>query len=527
MTGRPLDERLALVIDLGTTGAKVGVATLAGRVVWSENHELVSALTDDGGATQDAHEWWRLVVASTQRATASGAFDPARVEAVGITGQWASTVPVDADGVPVAPCLLWMDARGGPRAKAHIGGWLVGYDPKAIATWVRRTGGAPSLSGNDPLGHRLWLEAAQPEVWARTHWLLEPVDYLAMRFTGVAAASRASMTGSWLTDNRDLGVDRYDPVLLRYAGTDGSRLPPLRPTLSVVAPVRAAVADQLGLPAGVQVVTGLPDLHTAVLGSGAVDDHAAHMALSTTSWISCHMVNKKTDAVRSMGTVPGVRPHRYLVANNHDTSGRSLQWLRDVLTPDGAEPPGYDALDALAAGSPAGAGGVIFTPWLAGERTPIGDRKARAGFHNVSLTTGRADLVRAVLEGVAYNDRWLHEAVEKFVGRRLDPIRVIGGGAVSALWCQIHADVMDRTIEQTVEPLNAGLRGAALAAAVALGAVRTDEVRALVPVARTFRPDPANRAAYDRLFAEFPGLYKAQKSMFARLNGRRGGTSAP
>jgi xylulokinase len=163
---------------------------------------------------------------------------------------------------------------------------------------------------------------------------------------------------------------------------------------------------------------------------------------------------------------------------------------------------------------------VIFTPWLAGERTPIGDRKARAGFHNLSLTTTRADLVRAVLEGVAYNDRWLHEAVEKFAGARLDPIRVIGGGAVSALWCQIHADVMDRTLEQTAEPLNAGLRGAALAASLALGAVRIDQVRALVPVAATFRPDPAKRAVYDRLFAEFPGLYKAQKSMFARLNGR-------
>ncbi len=512
-----LDERLAIVVDLGTTGAKVGVARFTGAVVWSENHELTSTLTPDGGATQDADGWWTLVTGAVRRAVASGAFDPARVEAVGLTGQWASTVPVDEAGVPVGPCLLWMDSRGGARAKAHIGGWLAGYDPKAIATWVRRTGGAPSLSGNDPLGHRLWLEATQPEMWARTRWLLEPVDYLAMRFTGVAAASRASMTGSWLTDNRDLSAERYDPVLLKYAGVDERRLPPLRPTMSVIAAVRDDVAESLGLPTGVQVVTGLPDLHSAALGSGAVDDLATHMALSTTSWISCHITNKKTDAIRQMGTVPGVRPGRYLVANNHDTSGRSLQWLRDVLTPA----LGYAELDELASSSPAGAGSVIFTPWLAGERTPIGDRKARAGFHNVSLTTTRADLVRAVLEGVAYNDRWLHEAVEKFVGSRLDPIRVIGGGSLSALWCQIHADVMDRTIEQTGEPLNAGLRGAALAAAIALGAIQVEDVRALVPVAATFRPDPANRAAYDRLFAEFPGLYKAQKSMFARLNGRK------
>ena len=520
--GLSLHDRLALVVDLGTTGAKIGVATLAGAVVWCENHELTSTLTPDGGATQDAAAWWVLVSEATRRATASGAFDATRIEAVAVTGQWASTVPVDAAGEPVGECLLWMDSRGGAHARKHIGGWLVGYDPKAIATWIRRTGGAPALEGNDPLGHRLWLEHERPAVWAATRWLLEPVDYLGMRFTGVAAASRASMTGSWLTDNRDLTVDRYDPVLLSYAGADVAKLPPLRPTMSVIAPVRADVAAALGLPPGVRVVTGLPDLHTAALGSGAVDDGAAHLAVSTTSWISCHLDRKKTDAIRQMGTVPGVRPDRYLVANNHETSGRSLQWLRDVLTDGAGAAPGYAELDALAASSPPGAGGVLFTPWLAGERTPVADRKARAGFHNVSLTTTRADLVRAVLEGVAYNDLWLLQAVERFTGERLDPIRMIGGGAVSALWCQIHADVMDRTIEQVAEPLYAGLRGAALGAAVALGAITTADVRALVPVARTFRPDPANRAVHDRLYAEFPGLYKMQKSMFARLNGRRG-----
>jgi xylulokinase len=497
-----LDERLALVVDLGTTGAKVGVATFAGRVVWCENHELTSTLTADGGATQDAALWWALVAESTRRGVASGAFDPARVEAIGLTGQWASTVPVDADGEPVGPSLLWMDARGGARARRHIGGWLAGYDPRAIATWVRRTGGAPSLDGNDPLGHRLWLEHEAPDVWARTRWLLEPVDYLAMRLTGVAAASRASMTASWLTDNRDLAVERYDPVLLRYAGADATRLPPARPTMSVIAPVRADVASSLGLPEGVQVVTGLPDLHTAALGSGAIEDFAAHLALSTTSWISCHVERKKTDPIHQIGTVPGVRTDRYLIANNHETSGRALQWLRDVLGGSLS----FAELDALAATSPPGAGGVLFTPWLAGERSPVADRNARAGFHNVSLTSTRADLVRAVLEGVAYNNRWLLDAVERFTGRTLDPIRVIGGGSASTLWCQIHADVMGRTIEQVAEPLYAGLRGAALAAAIALGAMRVEDVRSLVPVAATFHPDPALRTIYDRANIRFCDL---------------------
>jgi xylulokinase len=226
---------------------------------------------------------------------------------------------------------------------------------------------------------------------------------------------------------------------------------------------------------------------------------------------------KKTDVMRQIATVPGLGGQQhYLVANNHETSGLCLQWLRDTLFA-GCD---YDELGALAASAAPGSSGVVFTPWLAGERSPIDDRNARAGFHNMSLATTGADLVRAVMEGVAYNDRWLHEAVEKFAKRRLDHVRIIGGGAQSDLWCQIHADVMDRTIERVAQPWYANLKGAAIFAGMALGEVRPEEVHGLVEVDRVFTPDPSTRDIYDRLYREFPGLYKAQKSMFKRLNRR-------
>jgi xylulokinase len=183
-------------------------------------------------------------------------------------------------------------------------------------------------------------------------------------------------------------------------------------------------------------------------------------------------------------------------------------------------------MTTLATSAPAGSGDVVFTPWLAGERSPVDDRKARGGFHNLSLATTRAHLVRAVLEGVAFNSRWLHDAVERFVKRRLDPLRVIGGGATSDLWCQIHADVMRRTIERVAEPLHANLRGAAMFAALALGEVGLEEVDGLVAVDSRFEPDASAAATYDRLFDEFPKLYSSQKPMFARLNGP-GGSPQP
>ncbi len=511
-----MSEEHVLAVDLGTTGIKVGLVSFGGEIAWHANTTVATTYLDGGGAEQDAEEWWQIVAGFARSAMAAGVVRPEQVVAVSCTGQWASTVPVDADGRPVAPCVQWMDQRGGRHTRKAIGGPVAGYAPGAILAWVRKTGGAPSPTGADPVGHLLHLQHDRPEVMTAARWFLEPVDYLSMRFTGVAAASHASMTAAWLTDNRHLDRLAYDPGLVRRAGIDDTRLPPLVRTGSVVGTVQPQVAADLGLDPGTAVVTGTPDLHSAAVGTGALADFETHMAISTTGWISCPVPFKKTDVTRQIASIPGVLPGRYLIVNNHETAGLCLQWLRDSLG-DGS---GFDALTAEAATAAPGSGSVLFTPWLAGERSPVEDHAARGGFHNLSLQTTRADLVRAVLEGVAYNSRWLHEAVERFAGRRLAPVRVFGGGAQSDLWCQIHADVMDRTIERVADPLHTGVRGAALFAGLSLGRVRPDEVRERVRIDRTFTPDPSTRGVYDRLYAEFPGLYKAQKPMFARLNRR-------
>jgi len=541
--GWPDEGRFVLAVDLGTSGLKVGLVSLTGIIAWHE-HVPLTTRVDGDAATQDAARWWELVRGSARRGLASGAVPPDRVAAVSVTGQWASTVPVDEAGEPVGPCLLWMDTRGRPYSRQVIAGPVAGYAPAATISWIRRSGGAPSPSGADPIGHIRYLQAAEaasgsgsapgstpgsaprsapgsePAPVAR--WFLEPVDYLSMCFTGTAAASHASMVGAWLTDNRHPGVLRYDPVLVGRSGVDPDRLPPLRGTGTVIGPVRPEVAHQLGLPEGVQVVTGTPDLHSAACGAGAVLDFQAHLAVSTSAWIGAPVPFKKTDAFHQVASVPGLGPGRYLIADNHETGGACLDWVCGVVPGlvDAGGRPDFTGALSLAARARPGSSGVLFTPWLRGERSPVDDRHARAGFHNLSLTVGRSDLVRAVLEGVAFNNRWLHEAVERFAKRRLDPLRMVGGGAQSDLWCQIHADVMDRTIERVDAPVLANLRGAALIAGMALGAVRPSEVGSLVGVDAVFRPDPARRATYDHLFREFPKLYRSQRGTFARLNRR-------
>jgi xylulokinase len=197
----------------------------------------------------------------------------------------------------------------------------------------------------------------------------------------------------------------------------------------------------------------------------------------------------------------------------------------DELATGGAPDDVFERLNAMAAAVPAGSNGVIFTPWLNGERTPVDNHLIRSMWFNLGLATTRADLVRAVFEGVALNTRWMMEAAEKFVRKQrpdgFEHITFVGGGARSDLWCQIHADVLDRPIRQVADPVLANARGAAFSAAVALGYLRWDDIPARIEVTRTYEPDPEHRGTYDRAFAAFVDLYKQNKSGFAKLNRRR------
>jgi xylulokinase len=510
-------EPLCLAIDLGTGGLKVGVVSLEGRVAAQELHAVSTDYGAGGAATQDAGAWWRSISDAARRILSREDIRAHDVSAVAVTGQWSSTVPVDANGVPTGPCVMWMDSRGGPHTRRLVGGKVQGYRPAAITRWITKTGGAPSTSGDDPIGHLLYLLHDEPELVARTSWFLEPVDYLTMRFSGVASACHASMQGAWLTDNRRLDVLEYDPDLVGTLGIPTDKLPPLHPIGSVVGHVQDAVADDLGLRRDVAVITGLPDLQAAAVGAGAVVPYAAHLALSTTSWISCPVPKKHTDAFHSIATVPGLSNDSYLLVNNQETGAKALEWIRGILAGGGVALD-YDELSQLALAADPGAGGVLFTPWLAGERSPVDDRSARGGFTNLSLSTTTADIVRSVFEGVAYNSRWLLGYVEKFAKRRLDPIRLVGGGARSALWCQVYADVLNRRVEQVQDPMFAQLRGMAVVAGVALGHRRLEDTAAVLPATRAFEPDAARAARYDELAEEVPALYAEGKKRWRRLN---------
>lgn len=520
----------ALAVDLGTGGPKVALVGLDGTIADREIGSTRLMLGPDGRAEQDPDDWWRSITGAVQRVTTRGSVAPEAVAVVCVTSHWSGTVAVDARGHHLMNAILWMDSRGARYIHDITGGpvRIAGYGVLKLRRFISRAGGLPGHSGKDPTAHIQWIRRERPEVYAATSVFLEPADYLNLRLTGRVCSSFDCIALHWVTDNRDLAAVRYDDALLRISQLDRDLLPELVGSATIVGGLREPVAQEWGLPVGTPVATASGDVPSAVVGSGAVTDYAGHIYIGTSSWLSCHVPWKRTDLFHNQTTLPSALPGRYFIANEHETAGACLTFLQENLRlrPDGLDASAgadqiFQAFEALAAGAPPGAGKVVFTPWLNGERSPVDDHTLRGGFHNLSLTTTQADLVRSVYEGTAYNSRWLLDAVERFIRRKLPSLTFIGGGARSALWAQIHADVLDRTIRQAAEPQLANVRGAAFIGFVALGLAEADDLGGRVPIAAEYEPDPGNRARYNELYAAFNDIYKRTGGIYARLNRQR------
>jgi xylulokinase len=335
-----------------------------------------------------------------------------------------------------------------------------------------------------------------------------------------------SILTSWVTDNRNPDDIRYSDALIRKSGVDADKFPEIVSCTSVLGALRAEVAETLGLSGEVRVVAGSIDNTAAAIGSGAVDDYLPHLYVGTSSWVAAHVPFKKTDTQAGLASVPCALPRRYLLTALQATAGGNLTFLRDnLLFPrdelDGA-PNGKDVfpiMDRIAAKAPPGANGVIYTPWLWGERAPVNDRSVRAGLYNLSLNSDRGDVIRACLEGVALNTRWLMKPIERFLGRAVRRIHVAGGGATSSVWCQIFADVLGIEVAQVSEPVQANARGAALIGAAGLREISLTDAARLVEVKHTYQPNPSHRALYDERFETFVQIYQQMKDVHRRLNG--------
>ena len=501
-----------------------------GKVVGWEFESVETLLFPNGGAEQDPQAWWTAFLTVSKRLIAPGIVAPAQIIAVCCSTQGECTVPVDVEGQPLMNAILWMDARGREHLKALTRGPLMvaGYYAPRLWRWIRLTGGAPSLTGKDPAAHMLYVKHQHPDVYEKTYKFLNALDYLNLRLTGRCVATVDSILTSWVTDNRDSSNVVYSDALLRDSGIAAEKFPEIVKCTDVIGTLRPAVAAELGLGNAVAVVAGAVDNSAAAIGSGAVRDYAAHLYVGTSSWLAAHVPFKKTDIFSSLASVPCAIPGRYLLTALQATAGGNLTFLRDKILYHKDElmreekvPDVYKIMDRIAARTPAGSHGVLYTPWIYGERAPVDDATVRAAIYNLSLDNSREDIIRAVLEGVALNTRWLLQPFEKFLGRSLDCINIVGGGAASNVWCQIFADVLNRPVRQVKDPIQANVRGAAFIAAVGLGIISYNDVSQQTEYGREYAPTAGHRAVYDTCFREFVNIYRQNRGIFRRLNARR------
>jgi xylulokinase len=507
----------AIGIDVGTTNAKVALVADDGRLVATATRPIPSRRAGEV-AEQDPDALWQAVVDGVRTVTSAAPRAAADVAAIGVCSQYSSIVPVDADGATTADLVLYLDRRGTAESWA-----IMGQHPEAFATWVERHG-VPPVGGGLSLAHILHFQTDRPEVHAATAAYLEAMDFVNLRLTGRAVATQCTMFLVQLCDNRTLGVTRYDDELVRMAGVDAAKLPPLIPVDGVVGPLRPDIARELGLPARAVVYAGMNDSQAAAFATGAFRERWGGVVIGTTAVLLDDMAHYANDLDHQLVSMPSPVEGKYLAWAENGIAGKAVEHVLEhvVYAADAlgnhASDDQFAALDAALASVPAGSSGVLFLPWLNGSLAPKSSGSMRGGFLNLSLDVGRLDLVRAMVEGTAHNLRWLLPHVEAFTGQRMEEL-VFGGGAARARgWAQILADVLDRPVHVLASPGTAVARAVGLVALHRHGALGTADVAGMAETCATCVPTPAHRDRYDRMHEQFVAAFEALRPIYEALN---------
>ncbi|MCS6826601.1 MAG: FGGY-family carbohydrate kinase [Caldilinea sp.] len=498
-----------LGVDIGTTAAKAILCDRNGTLLAQAGEEYPTAFPQPGWAEQDPEAWWRATCHVVRRVLEVAQLPAQAVAGVGVSCQAPTLAAVDATGHPLYPALIWMDRRAEPQCAqlrsevdedlvAEINGGRI--DPYYLAPKLR------------------WLREQEPDVYARCHQVLQANGYIVHKLTGVFCMD--SSHGP-LTLCFDSGRRKWSPRLLEAMKLDLDKLPPVRPCGEVVGVITPKAAEATGLAPGTPVIAGMTDGTAAAVEVGLMKPgDAAEMTGQSTVLLICSDAAYQGKALIPLGhPVPGL----HLVVGAMSATGGALRWFRDQLGECevaeaqrlGIDP--FELLSARAAQSPPGANRVIFLPYMYGERSPIWDSAARGIFFGLSLATTKGDLVRAIMEGAAYGLRHNVETAAE-AGFALETLACVGGGARSALWNQIKADVLGRPVTLPLAASGAAMGDAILAAAgVGLYASLTEAVAAMVKQGPTFAPQPENTARYNALYRIYRRLYPTLRPLFHEL----------
>ena len=484
-------------VDVGTSGTRALAVTTDGELVAEANrpHDLLTPRP--GWTEQDPAQWWD----ATKAVLAEVAAKAEDVVGLGLTGQMHGSVFLDSAGDVIRPALLWNDQRTAAECDE--------ITERVGAERLLELAGNPALTGFQA-PKILWLARHEPDAYARVASVVLPKDYVRLRLTGEHATDASDAAGTLLLDVR---ARDWSPDILDALEIPREWMPEVFEGPEVTGTLREDVAGELGLPAGLPVAAGGGDNAAAAVGVGVVREGSLSSSIGTSGVIFAHRDAFAPDPSGRVHAFCHAVPGAFHLMSVTLSAGGSLSWWRDLVGGD------FDTLVAGAEAVAPGAEGLVFLPYLTGERTPHLDPEARGAFVGLTVRHGRGHLTRAVMEGVAFSMRDGLE-IMRGLGTPDDDVRAVGGGARSPLWMQLQADVYGRPVRRTV--IDEGpAYGAALLAGVAAGAFAdVEEASSRVRLREEVtEPDPERARRYDGLYEVYASLYPALRGAMHKLAG--------
>jgi xylulokinase len=503
-------EIYLLGIDVGTSGAKALLIDEAGQVVASATVEYPMFTPQPLWAEQNPADWWAATIASIRRVLDAAQAEPRQVAGLGLTGQMHGLVLLDAHGEVLRPCIMWNDQRTAAQCAA--------ITREVGAANVLQLTGNPVLPGFTA-PKIVWVREHEPTIYGRIAKVLLPKDCVRYHLTGSFFSEVSDASGTSLFD---VGQRQWSAEMLQAVGVPRPWLPEVTESPTVSARVSAAAASETGLLAGTPVVGGGGDQAAQAVGTGIVAEGVISVTIGTSGVVFAASDTYRVEPQGRLHAFCHAVPGMWHLMGVVLSAGGSFRWYRDALCDleraqaGAAGRDAYDLLTEAAAQVPPGCEGLLFLPYLTGERTPYPDPNARGVFFGLTLRHGKAHLTRAVLEGVTYGLRDSLESM-RALGLSIEQVRASGGGVRSPLWRQILADVFDVKIA-TVHVTEGAAYGAALLAAVGAGVYGSvaEACRAVIRVTGSTSPGPTT-PVYAEYYPRYRALYPALAPQFAAM----------
>ena len=525
-----------IIYDFGTSSVKTCLFKIDSeiRLVAGSSAGYGLYITDNGGAEQDTEEWWSALCSTTHDLFLKSDIKPSEIDGMAFCSQMQGAVFVDENGNALRRRMNYLDQKGVKEYKDCMGRGIIKVSGCSLYKLVRNliVNYAGSTSAKDPVWKYKWVEKNEPDVFKKIYKWLDIGDYLTSRCTGRIVRTADTAFATFLYDTRRK-KEGWNKGLLNMYNVNPDHMPDIIDCTDQAGTLTATAAEELGLVPGIPVFGGGGDTTFVNIGAGCTKPGDTHIYVGTSGWVSTFMDHQTVD-INAM--ITGVLSAKHGYFNYYaelETAGKCFEWVKDHLALDevgvyldqkmitDAESKYlslYDYLSTEVGKVPPGANGVIFTPWIHGNRCPFEDSKAGGMFFNIRIDNGKRDMIRAVLEGICYHLRWLVECVEKKV-KTSDIIRFVGGGALSPLTAQMLADITGRTVETVNNTQEVGAIGAALVVAAGIKGEDVLELsRRLVKANRTYVPNPENKEAYERNFRVFKNLYKSNAANYKLLN---------